>query len=419
MARQPTLLVLGAGRHQAPLIQRADERGVATVAIDYYEHSPGKQIATHSVLADALDHDSVLAAAREFAVDGVTTVGTDQPVLVMAQVAQELGLPCHVTPDGALRSTNKAAMRPALVAAGVPMPTAITIAADDSLDDLGLDSYPYVLKAADSQGQRGMSVAHCESELAPALEAARAASRSSTVIIEEFHEGPELTINAWMNDSEPISLAVLDRITFNPPPAVGICLQHVFPSVFDDRRDELVAIANDVARAYGMQRGPLYIQAIAGRNGFRVIEAATRVGGGHEAQLLPRLLGLDLLDRTIDLALGRPEAPPVSEGSKRSGLVNFVVARPGTLRTLDPIGALVARGAVDEGSWYVEAGYTQPDIIDSMGRIGYFIVTSQSRRETLRRAAEAYESLRVTDDSGTNLVFWPEESLLNAPTSTI
>lgn len=417
MADHPTLLVLGAGRHQAPLIERAEQRGVATVALDYFENSPGKRIATHTVLADALDHDRVLAAAREHRIDGITTVGTDQPVLVMARVAAELGLPCHVTPEGALRSTNKAAMRPALVEAGVPMPAAVTLRPDDDVDALELDAYPYVLKAADSQGQRGMSVVRERPDLERGIAAARAASRSATVIIEEFSEGPELTINAWMDEGEPLALVVLDRITFNPPPAVGICLQHVFPSVFLDREVELAEVARAVARGYGMRRGPLYIQAIAGASGFRVLEAAARVGGGHEAQLLPRLDGLELLDRTIELALGRPEAPYVPRRLAPSGLVNFVVAKPGTLTELAPIDRLATAGMVDEGAWYIDRGYEQRPIVDSMGRVGYFIVTAPTRAESLERAAAAYAEVRALDGSGSNLVFWPERSVLNEPGS--
>ena len=80
---RPVLLVLGAGRHQAPLIQRAEERGVRTVAVDYYQDSPGKRIASHAELADALDVAAVREIALRHRVDGVTTVGTDQAVLRM------------------------------------------------------------------------------------------------------------------------------------------------------------------------------------------------------------------------------------------------------------------------------------------------------------------------------------------------
>lgn len=409
----PRLLVLGAGRHQAPLIRRAEDRGIETVVVDPYEHSPGKAIASHTVLADAFDSDVAIEAAREHHVDGVTTVGTDQTVLVVARVAAAVGLPCHVSVEGALRATNKPAMRRALREAGVPMPDAVVSREHDGV--VHPPAYPCVVKAADSQGQRGMTVVDDPADLPQAIETARRESRTRTVVIEGFRTGPEFTINAWMRDGDVESVSVLDRITYNPPPYLGICLQHVGPTVHAEHLDELSQIAVDVARAYDQLNGPLYIQTLATDSGFRVVEAASRVGGGHEAQLLPRLTGFDPIGRAIDLALDNsvPRAgAPVGAGG---GLVNFIVARPGVLAELSSFDALVAEGVVDEGSWYVAPGYEQSPITDSMGRVGYFVVTADDRAATLERAAKAYASLSARSTDGEELIFWPDPAELNQP----
>jgi biotin carboxylase len=414
---EPLLLVLGAGRHQAPLIARAEARGIRTVALDPYPDAPGKRLASIAVLGDAFDPAQVLDVARTHQVDGLTTVGTDQPVLVMAKVAAELGLPCHLTPEGALRATNKAAMGPALVAAGVPMPEAVTIRTSEDWSAIELPARPCVVKAADSQGQRGMTVVGVSDDIERAVESAAAMSRTSTVVVERFHGGPEFTINAWIDDGRAAVALVLDRITVNPPPAIGICLQHVYPSVHESDHVELTAIAEKVAGAYGLRRGPLYIQAIATDEGYKVLEAASRVGGGHEAQLFPRLLGLDLIDRTIDLALGLPEAEFQLRPGAASGLVNFVVARPGVICELTDFDSLIDAKAIDSGGWYVEPGHRQGEIVDSMGRIGFFIVTAPTRADTLHRAQRAYSRLVANDATNRNLVYWPSDDVINRPSS--
>jgi biotin carboxylase len=409
------LLVLGAGRHQAPLIERAERRGICTIALDPYPDSPGKRVASVAADGDALDADRVLEVARRHHVDGIVTIGTDQPVLVMAQVAAAMGLPCHLDEVGALAATNKAAMGPALRSADVPMPQSVTIDPGTSHAEAELPDLPCVVKAADSQGQRGMSIVRSTQALRAAIIRAREASRTATVVVEHFHEGPEFTINAWISAGEALFAIALDRITVNPPPSIGICLQHVYPSVHARDEPAFRAIAEAVARAYGMQRGPLYIQTIASSDGYRVIEAASRVGGGHEAQLLPRIMTLDLVDRTIDLALGRPEAPLDIQHKVASGLVNFIVTSPGKLAHLGDFAKLVADGTVDEGAWYVEPGHEQGPIVDSMDRIGYFIVTAPGRSDTLERAGRAYHRLRASDPTEKNLVTWPDGSILNQP----
>ena len=147
------------------------------------------------------------------------------------------------------------------------------------------------------------------------------------------------------------------------------------------------------------------------------MEAAARVGGGHEAQLLPRLIDLHPIDRSIDLALGFELSSHRSSGSP-SGLVNFIVAQPGVVTELSSMDTLVADGLIDEGSWYVAPGHVQNEITDSMGRVGYFIVTGADRSEALGRAGAAYSMLQVTGEAGTNLAFWPPVALLNDPLTT-
>lgn len=411
------LLVLGAGRHQAPLIERAESRGISTIALDYYDDSPGKRIATAAVLADALDVDAVLAAARDHDIDAVATVGTDQAVVVVATVARELGLPCHISVDGAKAATNKVDMRRELERAGVAMTSGGVVGNDPTTEELSALPLPCVVKAADSQGQRGMRRIDTAADLPDAIRTAARFSRTSTVVVEEFATGPELTINAWMRAGEPIVLIPTDRHTFNPPPAIGICLRHVAPSVHDEQRDALAEITCRVASAYGVTDGPLYIQLLATDDGFRVVEAASRVGGGHEAQLFEEMYGLSLLDLTIDSAFGRNDRSIPDLRVERCGVVNFVVARPGHVDRLSSMDVLVDEGLIDQGQWYVEPGHEQTPIVDSMGRIGAVIVTGAVRSRVLADAAEAYGRLTAADAEGTNLVFWPEPIELNVSNS--
>ena len=106
--------MLGAGIHQLPLIERAEERGIEVVVADYLPDSPGKAIATHVTMANAIDSDECTQVARDFDVDGVTTLGTDMPVVAMADVADRLGLPCYLTPSAARLATNKTQMSHAI-----------------------------------------------------------------------------------------------------------------------------------------------------------------------------------------------------------------------------------------------------------------------------------------------------------------
>ena len=120
-------------------------------------------------------------------------------------------------------ATNKQRQRERLAEAGVPQPRSSVLDAGDPVE------LPCVVKAPDRQGQRGLTLVRERSELARAIEAAREASRSGHVLVEELVEGPEVTVNAFSVGGEFHPLTVTDRLTAEPP-AFGVALAHVWPA---------------------------------------------------------------------------------------------------------------------------------------------------------------------------------------------
>lgn len=412
------LLVLGAGRHQVPLIRRAVDRGAEVVTSDYLPDAPGRAFATHPVLGDALDVDVNRRIAQDHDVDAITTIGTDQAIVAVATVAADLGLPCHVGPEAAMLATNKVPMRAALAAHGVPVPTSVTVRSVDDTRDVELDG-PVVVKPADGQGQRATVRVTRRASLDDAVADAIAVSRSATAVVERFVSGPEATASVWLDGGRTQLVGVADRLTYNPPPALGIALRHSTPSRHAADRLDLVAdVAERTAAAYGMEDGPLYIQFLCTPDGGVVVmEAAARVGGGHEPQLYARTTPFDLVDLSIDLAVEGTTRPPcfdarVDRGP--AGAVTFVVARPGRFAELSDPSALVTAGLVDDAGWYRPTGHVQPAVSDGQGRVGYLLATGPDLDAVHRRSAAAYDRLEARDEAGRQLVYWPEGSLLLA-----
>jgi biotin carboxylase len=407
------LLVLGAGRHQVPLIRRAEERGVEVVVADYLPDSPGKRIATHSTMVDALDVDAVCDVASEFAVDGVVTSGTDQAVVTMAAVADRFGLPQIVSPHTARLATDKRCMKEALQAAGVAMSRYVGLRRDGPTEAVDALRVPVVVKPTDSQGQRGTRRVDDRRELGDAIDAAFAAGRSDEIVVEEFVEGMEVTASAWVDDGEVHVLMVTDRVTYNPPPAIGIAVQHVYPSLYaapvlDIVRENLERIR----AAYALEHGPMYVQMIVTPDDdVQLVEAACRVGGGHEIALVPLVTGCDLRDRLIDLALTGACEPVVIDDARASSahaLVNFLVAQPGTFAEQTGIDDLVRDGTLVEGGFYHPIGYEQQPVRDGQGRVGYFIAQASSRDALLQKARDAFAHVSVRGTDGEELAYWPE-----------
>jgi biotin carboxylase len=407
------LLVLGAGRHQKDLIRRAEERGLRVVAADYYPDAPGKAFASYPIDLDALDIEHNITLARKYGVRGVITSGTDLALVTMAEVAAALGLPCYLTTRTARTATHKIRMAEAFSAHGVrraPWREARSNA--DAAEAAAAFGFPLVVKPVDSQGQRGTTRVGESYALRAALEAALQASRSACALVEPFMDGYEVTASAWAKGDEVRIQMITDRITYNPAPAIGICFQHVYPSLHAAGLQERVRdTLRRIARGYGLTDAPLYVQMIVHGGELSVVEAACRVGGGHEASLMPVATGVDVLDRLIDLALeGRSES--IEDAHDESGahghaLVNFLLAKPGTVASTEGFAPLLSSGRIVEGEYYVGPGHECRPIVDGQGRVGYFVARANSRAALLERAADAYASLSLAEAGGCNLLFVP------------
>jgi biotin carboxylase len=412
------LMVLGAGRHQKGLIRRAEERGLRVVASDYYADAPGKAFASYPELVDALAIEDNIRIARKHGVCGVITSGTDLPLVTMAEVAAALGLPCYLTPEAARTATNKSRMAHAFAEHGVARaPWRVARSLTQAVDIARELGFPLVIKPTDSQGQRGTSKVPSADALGAAVTQALRASRAGSVMVERFVEGWEITANAWVKGDEVRIQMINDRVTYNPAPAIGICFQHVYPSVravgFEPR---IRTILQRIARCYGVRDAPLYVQMLVHGDALFVIEAGCRVGGGHEASLSPVAIGVDVLDRLIDLAVdGRSAAIEDAHdagGSRGHALVNFLLARPGTVAGATGFEALLGRAEIVEGEFYVQSGHECRPIVDGQGRVGYFITRAASRARLLERAAAAYGALSLSDARGKNLLFVPSPAEL-------
>lgn len=404
------LLILGAGKHQVPLIKQARELGFESVCVDPFEESPGIPLCDHHFLGDAFDPPTVIEAGRKLAIAGIVTIGTDQALPAWSTACEALGLPCHISISNALNATNKRLMHQRLEAFGVKMPKLYDreqLTEYSEIPESGL-----VVKAVDAQGQRGIERVYQHTDLQQVIQRCLRASPSSEIIIEEFVSGPEVTINVWMRDGRPALISTHDRVTFNPLDGLGICLQHVSPTVHLHLLDRFQTVAMAVAKAYGVTSGPLYIQAVIDGDQIIVVEAAARVGGGHEAQLLPHTHNFDVLGESIALALGLSK-PYHRYTQVTGGSVNFVIANPGDIASLSdfpyPDDVLV------DAQWYVGIGDRTPTPNTSAGRPGYFILRGENRNDLSSRANNIYESLQILDPSGRNLVFWPEEAFINTP----
>jgi biotin carboxylase len=352
------------------------------IAVDRDASAPGFAYADKRAIVSTEDERGVDRLARAERVDGVIAPGIDFPVAIAARVAQGLGLPHPLAPAAAVLATNKQRQRERLAEAGVPQPRSRVLDGGEPVE------LPAVVKAPDRQGQRGLSLVRERAELGAAIDAAREASRSGHVLVEDLVEGPEVTVNGFSVGGEFHPLTVTDRLTAEPP-AFGVALAHVWPA-----STEPVELARQAAEALGITDGPTYTQIRVGPEGPRVIELAARLGGGHDAELCALAVGVDLNGLALSAALGEATELPSPRPQVGGACVRFLVAPEGELAG---VRGLEEAEAVDGVHWaqvYRRPGHRFGPLRIGPDRAGAVLAVGGGRDEALASAAAAASRIR-------------------------
>ena len=268
---QLRLLVLGAGSAQLGLLEAARERGLCVVAVDRDPAAPGFALVDRRALIPADDEPAIHRLAEAETIDGVASAGTDATVGIAARVAQRLGLPHPLAPATATIATSRIRQRERFAGAGVPH-VPWRLATDAHLDV----RVPCVVKASD-RGGHAVAIVRERGELAPALRAAIAASRSGTALVEELVEGPEVTVH-------------------------GFTVDGVFHELLTADGGALGGLGAAAAAALGIEQGPTQTEIRLTPEGPRVAELVP----SHDAALWRGSLRLDLNRFVLAGALGEP-----------------------------------------------------------------------------------------------------------------
>ena len=403
-------LVLGGGSCQLNLIKRAKERGDFVIVADYLPDCPGAALADAHVQVSTFDYEGVLRAAKEYRAQGVVTMGTDQPVLTAAMVADKLGFPFYISPDTARTVTNKRMMKQLFRAYNIPCVASVLVGEGFRESDIHGLRFPAVLKPVDSQGQRGIFLVD------DALEAQRRVcdtldfSREDHVLLEEFYKNDELTVNGWVENGNTTVLSVVDRVTMKNTKHIGVCLCHNYPSLhYGAHHAEILALTERIVSAFQIKDGPIYFQYLRGAEGLKVNEIAARIGGAYEDITLPWISGVDILEMLLDYTeYGRCDTRAlISHRAIGAGYclsTQLFFFRPGFIRTLTPVEEMLTLSGVRAMHYNVREGDEIPPVENATARAGYLMVEGDSIPAMINHVNAAFDRLHALDAEGNDIV---------------
>lgn len=386
------LLIIGASFLQLPAIKKAKEMGLEVAVADFNPEAIGIQYADHYFNASTIDIDAIVKVAEEYRPDGIMTLATDMPMRSIAAATSKLGL-VGITCDCAMKSTDKAEMVKAFDDAGVPVPWYHIIENAVVLSKMSAEfTYPCVMKPTDNSGSRGVVLIKSADELQEAYKYSREQSRNGGVIVEEYLQGNEVSVEVVVYKGKAHILQVTDKLTTGAPNFVE--MGHSQPSRFEGEvLEQIHDVAARACAAVGIVNGPAHVEMMVTSNGPKMIELGARMGGDCiTTHLVPMSTGVDMIKATIDVALGNK--PDLMPKMHCGSAIRYFDLPCGEIKSI--LG--------EEEAWKVESvkeviftkhiGDKVTPIHSSLDRAGMIICQSDSAESAVARCEEAMGKIK-------------------------
>lgn len=391
------LLVLAAGLLQIPVIKKAKEMGIFVIAADGDENAIGLKYADKSVVVNITSEDEVLKIAKDEQIDGVIHPCSEVSMNVMGRLNDELGL-SGITKEAALRATNKHLMREAFEKAGAPSPKSFCYEDSEEawtcFDTLFTDSA--ILKPSRNSGSRGITKIHkdiSKEDFIDSFERARIESRDKSVMLEEFIEGPEFSVEIIVWNHRVNVLTITDKKTTEEPYFVE--LGHNQPSIFPPEiQNEVKTAAIAGVKALNVNNCACHAEIKVQKGKAYIMEIGARLGGDFiSTELTPLSTGIDMVAAAINCALGvEPNLMPIEK--KQGVCIRYFCPRPGKLISINNTESLNDK-RVYQWKVYRKVGETIPVVTSSLCRSGHLIVTENTPEKAIEVAEEMIEKVKI------------------------
>lgn len=387
---QKKLLVLAAGILQVPVIKKAKEMGIYVIAADGDPNAVGLKYADKAIVVNITSEEDVLKVAREEQIDGVIHPCSEVSMNVMGRLNDELGL-SGITREQAIRATNKHLMREAFEKGNAPSPKSIlTDSAEDAWEHLQNDfTTDGILKPSRNSGSRGIAKVVRDMNKADFINAYNIAlneSRDKSVLIEQFIEGPEFSIEIIVWNGNVNVLTVTDKKTTGAPHFVE--LGHNQPSCFSAADVEtLKSAAVAGVKALGVNNCACHAEAKLMDGKAYLMEIGARLGGDFISTELTHLsTGIDMVAAAINVALGvEPNLNPKEE--PKGVCIRYFCPTPGKLVSISNT-EIFADPRVYLWEIYHKEGDEIPEVTSSLCRSGHVIVTENTPQKAIELADE-------------------------------
>lgn len=375
------ILVFGGGDNQVLLIQACKELGYYTVVTDPNPEAPGVPYADCFAVLPPKDYDAHRQLIIDQSVGGIVTCQMENPLMLMAQLAQEFGF-LFPGPEVINRARNKFLMKEAFLQHRVPCAKGALIHSMEQLETIDTTQwgFPMIIKPIDSFSSRGVFRVDNRQQMLDLFAESSRFSSTRQVLVEEFLDGPEVSVECVVSKGKTYIVQITDKVITPYPRTVE--LAHFQPSVLpSDAIDRIKEVVVQAIEALGMDNTGAHAELKITTQGPKMVEIGARLGGDYISSYLTLLsTGVDMNKAVAQIAMGEePDATP--RFTRYSGIqyVNWQAGKK--VDKILPIESLLEDPRVAFAGIFVKPGDVLPEITDSAKRHAFVITSGEEKTQ--------------------------------------
>tara|TARA_R110002074_G_scaffold81724_1_gene182986 strand:+ start:38497 stop:39735 length:1239 start_codon:yes stop_codon:yes gene_type:complete len=343
----------------------------------------------------ALSLQRIVTAHQEHQFSAVIA-SDDGSVALVALVGKTLGLSANAE-DSAELTRRKDLARLRLKQHGQSIPGFRVINTSlPLLDQLSQLDYPVVVKPVSMSGSKGVIKANNEQECIAAVERIKPLlsqlaneEERTTILIEEFLDGPEVAYEGLLHKGRLRQLTIFDK----PEPMNGPFFEesyYISPSRHSVSWQKIIhQRVSEACVAYGLTEGPIHAELRLIDKDAYIIEIAARTIGGDCADMLKFGLNIGLEELVLLQAMGKPIDIPEMKNSV--GVLMIPIPEQGILRRVEGIEKAKKINGITNIGISVREGYELLPLPEGSSYLGFIFAKAPTQHlvESALRAAQA------------------------------
>lgn len=320
------IAVIGANKPLESFYRQAKELGYYLIGIAYEEGAICEKYCDKFYPVSFVDKEAVLEVCKMEKIDGITSFSLESALPTLIYVAQSMGLVSNSF-ECAKKLENKYSMRECFTANGIPNPEYKTVRCETELEAVNIP-YPCIVKPVDSGGSQGVTKVNNFDELRNAFNRAMEYSRKGGVIIEQYIDGREFSVEYISCKGKHYHLQITDKTTSGEPYFVELA-HHQPAQISVYMADKIKCMVEKALTALSIENSASHTEIKLNSKGeLYIIEVGARMGGDYITSDLVRLsTGYDMVKGCIELATGDFKIPRV-ENKYFSGIYFYSKLTP-------------------------------------------------------------------------------------------